>query len=140
MFNFCIYRCKRWTIIIFINKNHCKSKAELAHYVHVIFIMFSCISQMKQYLVRIHMFSNIIYILANWLPVIFAAFVLFKNKSPIDIGVILTVFFSNILLNIWRTSITIYLQNGVTIYKQSFPFLCINTEIFNNKEIQLIYS
>ena len=39
------------------------------------------------------MVSNIIF--ANGLPVIFAVFVMFKNKSPIDIRMILTVFYDN---------------------------------------------
>ena len=34
-------------------------------------------------------------ILTDWLPVIFAIFVLFKNISPIDIEMILTVFYDN---------------------------------------------
>ena len=39
------------------------------------------------YFVRIRVVSNII--LANWLPVILAIFALFKNISPIEIGMIL---------------------------------------------------
>ena len=44
---------------------------------------------------------NISYLIACFgFFVVVAVFILFKNKSPIDIGVILTVFYDIILLNI----------------------------------------
>ena len=60
----------------------------------------------------------------------FAVFILFKNKLPIDIGVILTVFYDIILLNICSTCISINLQRSVTTWKQFVAILCTNTEIF----------
>ena len=69
-----------------INKNKTKSKAELAHNVHVFLVGFY-------------------------------VFVIF-DISPIDIGMILTLFYYNHFTKYFKYMYINYLQKGVTIWKQ----------------------
>ena len=69
----------------------------------------------------------------------FADSIMFRNKLPLDIGVILTVFYDIIFLRILSICISIKLQRSVTTWKEFVAFLCINMELFL-VELQLMNS